>query len=543
MTDAIADHDQMAEQSTEIADPSVATHRLHPLSLVIKTIGFLPQMLFGSIAVMASVDDNMGWLVVGLALFGGFCIFVMIAWLRWRKFTYEIAPNEVRIQSGIISKNNRSIPYERIQDVNIEQKLIARILGLATVTLETGSAGNGDDGKLNAVKLTRAEELRDTIKARKRGVALPLEGQAVVQDDIAEPETEPLFTMSPKRLLILGLFSFSLAVFAFVAAIFQNLDFLIPDNLFSVEKLANVAGNIKDGPSSRGEEFKNGFKDGFQQGLSSLGIVGQILTAFGGLLGIVVIGLITGIITVFVRDYGFRLDRTENGFRRRRGLFTLTDMAMPLHRVQTAILITGPIRRIFGWYALKFQSLASDGKNESDHVVAPLARIDEASAIALEPGINIDMPAAAMQRVSRSLWLVGAVIALALTIFAASNAVFWSEIWGFSAVVLLSLPAALHLWLRWRHHHFSLTEQFLYIRSGYWSQRLTALPLRKIQSVDITDNFIQRPLDEVNLVFGIAGGSGIVPLTLHAIDRELAISMRSEMLAHIGAKKSAIAKG
>ena len=539
MTDAIADHDQMAEQSTEIAGTSGASHRLHPLSLVIKTIGFLPQMLFGSIAAMVSIDDNMGRLVVGLALFGGFCIFVMIAWLRWRKFTYEIAPNEVRIQSGIISKNNRSIPYERIQDVNIEQKLIARILGLATVKLETGSAGNGDDGELNAVKLARAEELRDTIKARKRGVALPTEGQTFAQDDSAEPETEPLFTMSPKRLIILGMFSFSLAIFAFLLAVSQNLNFLIPDDWFS---FSNFVDGLEADPDGSVDNVRGTFS-GAESNLRNIGFVGQFIAVLAGLIGVIVVGLVTGIISVFVREYGFRLDRTENGFRRRRGLFTLTDVAMPLHRVQTAILVTGPIRRIFGWYALKFQSLASDGKNESDHVVAPLARIDEASAIALEPGINIDMPVSTMQRVSRSLWLVGAIAALILTIFAASNAVFWSEMWRLSAIVLLSLPAALHFWLRWRHHHFSLSGEFLYIRSGYWSQRLTALPLRKIQSVDITDNFIQRPLGEVSLVFGIAGGSGIVPLTLHAIDRELAISMRSEMLAHIGAKKSAIAKG
>ncbi len=538
MTDAIADHDQMAEPSAEIVNTSATAHRLHPLSLVMKVISFVPQLLFGSIAAMVSIDDNMGRLFVGLALLVATCIFAVIAWLRWRKFTYEIAPNEVRIQSGIISKNNRSIPYERIQDVNIEQKLIARLLGLATVKLETGSAGNGDDGELNAVKLARAEELRDTIKARKRGVALPPEGQAVAQDDIAEPETEPLFTMSPKRLIILGMFSFSLAIFAFLLAVSQNLNFLIPDDWFS---FSNFVDGLEADPDGSVDNVRGTFS-GAESNLRRIGFVGQFIAVLAGLIGVIVVGLVTGIISVFVREYGFRLDRTENGFRRRRGLFTLTDVAMPLHRVQTAILVTGPIRRIFGWYALKFQSLASDGKNESDHVVAPLAIIDEASAIALEPGININMPVSAMHRVSRSLWLVGAIAALILTIFAASNAVFWSEIWGLSAIVLLSLPAALHFWLRWRHHHFSLSGEFLYIRSGYWSQRLTALPLRKIQSVDITDNFIQRPLGEVSLVFGIAGGSGIVPLTLHAIDRELAISMRSEMLAHIGAKKSAIAK-
>lgn len=521
-------------------------HHLHPLSLVLRVISFLPQFLFGTVAATISVDNNIARMFIGFGLLAGITIFGLIAWLRWRKFTYEIGANEVHIKSGIIARNNRSIPYERIQDVNIEQKLLARIFGLATLKLETGSAGNGDDGELNAVKLARAEELRDMIRARKRGVAVSRNAVSETNRENAAPistdidgdtlQDDPIFTMEPKRLIILGLFSFSLAIFAFLLAVFQQFDFLIPDNWFN---LSDFIDQLEDDPDGSAANVRSTI-DGAGTGLRSIPLGLQILAGLAGLSSIIIIGLATGIISVFVREYGFRLDRTENGFRRRRGLFTLTDVAMPLHRVQTALLVTGPIRKRFGWYALKFQSLASDGQNESDHVVAPLSRIEEAISIAAEPDIDINISADEMHHVSISMWLVPLVFFTLIIGFATANAIFWSGIWALGAIGLLLAPFALHLWLRWRHHRYRLTDKFIYIRHGYWSQKLTALPLRKIQSIDLTENFIQRPMDQADLVFGIAGGSGIVPLTLHAIDRQTAYQMRSDILDQMRA--AAIAK-
>jgi len=46
-----------------------------------------------------------------------------------------------------------------------------------------------------------------------------------------------------------------------------------------------------------------------------------------------VVGMLSGIVRTFLRDWDFRLERTSKGFRRRRGMFTRTDVVMPVHRV------------------------------------------------------------------------------------------------------------------------------------------------------------------------------------------------------------------
>ena len=52
-----------------------------------------------------------------------------------------------------------------------------------------------------------------------------------------------------------------------------------------------------------------------------------------------------------LRDYGFRLEETPKGLRRRRGLLTRTDTVMPIHRVQALKVTTRIFRRRFGWHA------------------------------------------------------------------------------------------------------------------------------------------------------------------------------------------------
>ena len=73
--------------------------------------------------------------------------------------------------------------------------------------------------------------------------------------------------------------------------------------------------------------------------------------------------------------------------RRRRGLLTLTDVTIPVERVQAVVLGTGAIRARRGWHDLRLVSLATESAKESHHMVAPLAQLDEIWPIAREAGL------------------------------------------------------------------------------------------------------------------------------------------------------------
>ena len=485
--------------------------RLHPLTLLLNLSRQLPQALIGLIALRFSGPNELRPWVILIAFFAVVAMFGTEIW-KWWRFSYRLDAQELRIASGILSRNIRSIPYERIQDVNLERGPLARMLGMARVRLETGSSGSGDEGVLDSVDLAEAERLRDVIRLRKavqEGTANPSAGDAAAESATeAPPIFTPIFTMDTRRVLIAGVFNFSLVFFAVVGALINNLDFLMPGDIWNPRRLLDLIG----------------LDDLFD----ALDLTARVFSVIAALFALVVIGLVGGLVRTLLREHGFRLDRTETGYRRRRGLITLTDVVMPLHRIQAAVVETGPVRKRFGWFALKVQSLASDSDKESDHAIAPLAHADEVRAILGETRIRWDTDHAEMLSVDQAMWWVPLAFAMPVPIVGIGVAAALATPW--IALVYLLFPVVpLISWLHWRAHRYKLEGNQLYVRDGFWAQRLTLLPLRRVQSVDIKQSAVSRFIGLAELSIGVAGRAS--PVTVQAIPLADAIALRTKLLA------------
>ncbi len=139
--------------------------RLHPLFLLTGLGGSLRGMAGGYAFIAYLAATGQLW----TALLAAAALFAMLAvglFLYWRRFEFRVGEAEIRIDSGILSRTHRSIPFDRIQDAEIAQGPVARLFGVAKVKLETGgSAGGGDDeGVLQAIPLERAEQIRALVR-------------------------------------------------------------------------------------------------------------------------------------------------------------------------------------------------------------------------------------------------------------------------------------------------------------------------------------------------------------------------------------------
>ncbi|MEE9434307.1 MAG: PH domain-containing protein [Sphingorhabdus sp.] len=492
-------------------------HKLHPLGLLVNFIAGLPQLILPIAAVLFAARKNadFGSSLVIPIIAAVLLISLFFRWLAWTRFRYIIGEEDIRIESGILNRNARSIPFERIQDLSIEQRLLARIMGLGEVKFETGS-GEGDEGKLSFVTVDEGERLRELIRDRKEGAATG--GKPAPTKELPEgtlsferDNTPPIFAMNARRVLTLGLFEFSLVIFAVLLGISQQFEFLLPFDLWDVGSWIGVV-DVKD------------------IDLNAISWTARIVGIIAALGSLILVGMATGVIRTFIREYGFRLDRTAKGFRRRRGLTTLTDVVMPVHRVQAAIVQTGLIRKRFGWHALKFVSLAQDSKEEASHVVAPLAKLDDIWPIAGEAKIHTPADATVWQKPSAKWWfdqwlmvtpLIGAGI-IALMVFTDA---------GMKALLPLSLALffAVTLFLDWRSRFHARDDSQLYARQGWWRPRLTIAPQVKVQSVDIHQGPIARMRGLAKLKFGIAGGD----LEIDGIPVIEARAIRDQVLAEI----------
>ncbi len=484
--------------STPLGPPE----RLHPLFLL-TGLGGVAKGIWGMLALSAWFAAQGRWRLA--ILFAGLIALTSIVGLlvRWWTLEYRVGGDQIRIDTGFLHRKSRAIPFERVQDVDIVQGPVQRLLGLAQVRFETGgSAGGKEEGVLHTVLLERAEALRAQIRERRAPAA-------AVEPAAEEVGAAPLYAMDNRRLLIAGLFNFSLAVLAALFGLSQTFGDVIGFDPFSRRFWAQALS--------------------VSEPLRQLIMAHAVVTALAGVVVLLLLGSATGVVRTVLRDFGFRIDRSAGGLRRRRGLLTLTDVTLPLGRAQAALVLTGPVRRAFGWFELKLQSLAQDERGKGDHVIAPLARQTEIGALVTELGWPVAPADAEWRRISRAFLLMFLIAMVPLALIALVQSLFLPAI-GLVALAIIAAASLVRI-LAWPRTRFALDGANLFVEMGWWRQRRLILPIAKVQSADVTDNVLSRLFGVATVRLGVAGGGGFSDHAVPALSRDTAIALRSAILA------------
>ncbi|XUU61313.1 PH domain-containing protein [Erythrobacter sp. HA6-11] len=491
--------------------------RTDPKSFIVQGLAGFRNAIFPAVAAFFALRSQ-GSFAFLAAFVAGFAIVSIAAggaYLRWRKFTYQINAEDIRVESGIISRAARSVPFERIQDVSLEQTLIPRLLGLVSVKFETGSGG-GEDIALAYLKEAEGERLRELVRSRLDGTASTAVADSVGGDPasatVSEEPSKLLFAMDPRRLFTFGIFEFSLAIFAVLAGLAQYADWFVDFEIWDADLWRNVASE------------QTGW-------IASLGQIGQIIGAIASILVLIVVGSATGMIRVFLRDWNFRLEETPRGFRRRRGMFTKTDVVMPAHRVQAIRVKTGCVRYRFGWRALKFVSLAQD-LGSANHDVAPFAKMDEITPIIRAAGFEAPADALDWHKTDPRYWIDQIIILGGFFLLVSLGNIVWGSLWIAAIPLLIGAIIAAANWYGYKVHAHALDPEQIIVRTGYFSPDLQLANRVKLHSVQIVQGPIAQRRGYATLHCGLAGGT----LSLAGLPIERARELRSAILRSISAK-------
>lgn len=115
------------------------------------------------------------WLVLIIFIYFIFCfVWAHLTYHFWR---YQLTEDTLKIEKGVIWKKYISIPYQRIQNVDIYRGVIARILGLSDLQVQTAGYSGGygrygygrTEGRLPGLGKEVAEELREELIKRVKG--------------------------------------------------------------------------------------------------------------------------------------------------------------------------------------------------------------------------------------------------------------------------------------------------------------------------------------------------------------------------------------
>lgn len=321
-------------------------HRMHPLTPVVRSwrvlivvLVFVVQGWGDNIARGEGVPQLHRPDVAGRVLAGGGAIVVAVVAigvgyivLSWRTTRFRIADEALELHSGILFRQHRRARLDRVQAVDVVQPFIARLAGLARLTLEV-AGGSDSNVTLSYLREEQALGLRNHLLAEAAGVHY--EGTEAPE----APEHQ---------------------------AVEVPVGRLIGSLLLSGPAIGFVAGVL-----------------GLVVASAVIGDPGPILGVFPTVIGVA--GLLWG---RFNGGFGFRVATSPDGLRLRHGLLEQRTQTVPPGRVQAVRLRQGLLWRQADWWHVEVNiagySGGSDEANESGNTLLPVgSRYEAISVLAL----------------------------------------------------------------------------------------------------------------------------------------------------------------
>jgi putative membrane protein len=470
--------------------------RLHPLTLLHGSLISIPALLILMLPLLRG-----GNLYSSLLYLFFFLVISVPLWLvRYLRFRYWITPKEIVIRSGVFTTQHRNIPIERVQNIEIERGVAARLMGLAKVKIQTAGSSS-TEGVLEYVSQNEAQAIRDVVRVFKRRVAEP--GSATMADTVtpsieSDLETptpdEVLVSMSIRRVLMAGVFRFSLI---YVALFFSAIQYLGIDV----------------------DEIVDWVILGRSETATLLADASPFVIAIVTMVIVALMAWITGIALTLNRFFRFELKRDlDEKLHLRYGLLTLAERTLPLRRIQALVIRTNPLMRWFGWYRLEIQMMGLDAESRGRHVVVPFARWSEIAEILpqIRPlRLPDDFTSVSGKTVRR--YTIRASLFIGLTV----AAIYF--IWSDALWLLALLPFGYYFaHCHYRNHGYALDPEAFFVRRGVFREHLWILPVDRFQAFFLQSSFFQRRLGLRSLYVDTAGAAGSGQSLLSDIPAEVA---------------------
>ncbi len=511
--------------------------RLHPSTLLFELAGHLKRFALPALLVVVGMSRSTGgpggnfgrlpvgwevWLLVPLVPAVVFSI------ARYLSFRLRYEDKELVIRSGLIFRNERHIPYSRIQNVDAIQNLFHRVFGVVEVRVETGGAKE-EEARLSVLPKAAFEEMRRRVfgSTEHLASARPATGHPPLGTSTHRTHsTHPVLVHLPLKELLLSGF-------------LENKGMVLIAAGFGVAWESGVMGRLSEmlferaGVTGRGF-FRNMVQSFFEEGQVPWGRIG---IALAGLMLFLILVRIISMIWAFVRLYDFRLTRVGEDLRSEYGLFTKVAATVPIRRVQTITFRAGPLHRWLNRATVRVATAGGAGTGQRSSArgrewLAPLIHRQALPGLLQQvvPGFDLDavnwqpLHPRAFARAVKPTLLFSAIVTLAAALL-----IGWGAI-GVAMLMLLWSVIATQQYVA--HVAWAEGDEVVMMRSGWIWQQTTLARVNKIQAVAMH----QSPFDRLAAMAGVrvdTAGAGELShrVAIPYLDREVASGLAGRLAA------------
>lgn len=500
--------------------------RLHPATLLFDIVRHLRTFAFPALLVFFGTSQSGGpggmfkgipsgwevWLVVLLVPA------LAASAIRYLTFRLRYEPHELVIRSGLLFRNERHVPFGKIQNLDAVQNVFHRLLDVVEIRVETGG-GKDEEARLSVLPMAAFSEMRRRVFEGRSPEPVPS-----ASDEPALPKADA----SGHTLLHLPIREVLLCGFL------ENKGLVVLGAAYGVAWESGLLGGVWNRLFGEATYGRGLFRDGLTGLFQGQGVpLPAISIALLGVSALLLLVRIVSVVWALLRLYDFRLSRVHEDLRIEFGLLTRVAATIPIRRVQTLTIRQGPLHRWLGRASVRVETAGGTGPNAGDREwLAPLIRVGALPALLdqLIPGFNPEAVSwqSVHPRAFRRAVKPGVIIAVVVTSV-------WALIIGWSALLVLAvwLPAAVigarqHVrHLRWAEH-----DEVVMMRSGWIWRQETLSRANKIQSVSLRQSPFDRRAAMARVRIDTAGaGAASHRVDIPFLDRAVATRLAERLAA------------
>jgi len=430
--------------------------RLHPLVALFSSLKAIRDMLVLIIIILIStfirgsdVESSYYQLVI-LGVLALLTLFWGI--LYWRTFTYVIEEGEFRVQKGVLIKEKKYIPLEKIHSIDFSENILHQLFDVVQVRIQT-AGGMEPEVQLTAVTKEEAERLKKEILSWNKESA-PQEEIDVMVDQERKITTRELVMTGLTSGKIGIIFSGVITLISFLSENFEEVDFT---------------------------DFLPRFAD--WQGYMVLGAVVLLIT-----------WLISVIYTIIL--YGnFTIQRKEDKLFIRYGIIERKQFTISQFRIQSVKMVEGLLRQPFGYVTLHLVYAGGAFEQPRNVLLFPLIKKDKvhvfletflpeyAESVAFQ-----GLPARAKRRYI--LWNTLPLLPVIGVL------IYFFSGWGLLSLLLLTMGWIFGT-LKFRDAGFALKGNKMVLRRRSFARITGIIPLQRVQSHTLEQSYFQERKDLV----------------------------------------------
>lgn len=426
--------------------------------------------------------DSLNKLVFFGSVAGVVLIIAIISYLQYLFFTFHIEEEngEFVIQKGVLNKTRITIQLHKIQQVNINQSLIQRLVGVHKLEIDTA----GSDKKEASISAI-SHELATILKERLINHS-QLELTENAEKNVEEITPTSFIKIGLPSLIKIGFTSNYIKSFALIFLFFTTI----------VENLQQLNAEVID-------------EDQVTNYLDTLPIYTSIFIVIGFFITLI---LLVNLVRTILKYFDFTIQKSKQAIILSYGLLSTKNTLLNPNKVQKIKVTQNYFQKKLDVTTIGIHQASSDAEKvkEKDQIEVPGCNENERDAILklllgqLPQKGTMYLPNWRKLAVNTFFFLL---VPIAITLFLNHKTEFvtWNDWFMYTAI--FSVFAGVMLWFSFKNYKLFVSNDFIIKQNGGWDIDTTIIEPYKIQAIATQQFFWQKATNIGSVTLSTAGGT------------------------------------